>query len=61
MGVLCAALAIFGVVFDDMNGGPNEGSVVFWLIFGAIALVGVWVGFSGFRRLSNEHVKNDKT
>jgi hypothetical protein len=61
MGVLCGALAIFGLVFDDMNGGPNEGSVMFWLIFGAIALVGILLARSGFRRLSKEHIENDKT
>ena len=60
MGVLCIALAIFGLVFDDMNGGPNEGSVIFWLIFGLITLVGMLMAYYGVSRLSKEHKDNDK-
>ena len=60
MGVLSISLAIFGLVFDDMNGGPNEGSVICWLIFGFLVLVGMFLAYCGFSRLSQEHKENDK-
>ena len=60
MGVLCISLAIFGLVFDDMNGGPNEGSVICWMIFGFLILVGTSLAYRGFSRISHEHRENDK-
>ena len=60
LGVLCISLAIFGLVVDDINGGPNERSVIFWLIFGFITLVGMLLAYYGFFRLSKERKENDK-
>lgn len=60
IGALSISLAIFGLVVDDINGGPNEGSVIFWLIFGLLILVGVFLACCGFSRLSQERKENDK-
>jgi len=54
MGALCIFLAIFGVIIDDMNGGPNQGSVFFWLFLGFITFVGMLLACYGFLRLCRE-------
>jgi hypothetical protein len=60
MGALCISLAIFGLVFDDMNGGPNEGSIIFWLIFGFMTLSGILLIYRGFFRIFKAPKENDK-
>jgi hypothetical protein len=51
VGVLCVSLAILGLVVDDVNGGPNEGRVAFWMVLGFIAMIGLILVFVGFTRL----------
>ena len=51
IGMLCISVAVFGLVVDDINGGPNEGSIIFWLTLGFMALVGVLLLYCGFTRI----------
>jgi hypothetical protein len=60
MGALFISLAIFGLVFDDMNGGPNEGSILFWLVFGFITLIGMVLIYYGCFRIFKARKENDK-
>jgi hypothetical protein len=41
-GVTSILFAAFCLIVDDISGGPNEGSVVFWIFEGFFALVGLF-------------------
>jgi hypothetical protein len=61
IGVGIIGLGLFGIIFDDMNGGPNEKYALFWLILGGTAAVGVWLSIRGVRRLRKKRTGNEKS
>ena len=42
-GVMSISFAAFCLIVDDINGGPNEKSVFFWMFEGFFALVGLFL------------------
>jgi hypothetical protein len=55
-GVLSILFAAFGLVFDDMSGGPNEKNVFFWMFEGFFALVGLFLIVFGLILLARAEV-----
>jgi hypothetical protein len=48
-GVMSVLFAAFCLVVDDINGGPNEKSILFWMFEGFFVLLGLFlVAFSLF-------------
>jgi hypothetical protein len=42
-GVISLLFAAFCLVVDDINGGPNEKSIFFWMFEGFFALLGLFL------------------